>query len=79
MRCYCGVKSPLRPRSDLALTFWSVLMAKDPVRGMEVDPATAQHKSDYQGQTSSFYAPGCCKAFESDPKKHLDPAYKPSM
>lgn len=54
-------------------------MAKDPVRGMEVDPATAQHKSDYQGQTSSFYAPGCCKAFESDPKKHLDPAYKPSM
>jgi YHS domain-containing protein len=26
-------------------------MAKDPVCGMDVDPGTAQHKSEYQGQT----------------------------
>ena len=54
-------------------------MAKDPVCGIDVDPATAQQKSEYQGQTYYFCAPGCRKAFEADPKKYLDPRYKPSM
>jgi Cu+-exporting ATPase len=54
-------------------------MAKDPVCGMEVDERTARHKSDYQGQTYYFCAPGCKRAFEADPKKYLDPGYKPSM
>jgi Cu+-exporting ATPase len=54
-------------------------MEKDPVCGMNVDPATAQHKSEYQGKTYSFCAPGCRRAFESDPQKYLDPNYKPSM
>jgi YHS domain-containing protein len=53
-------------------------MAKDPVCGMDVDPA-AQHKSEHQGQTYYFCAPGCRRASESDPKKYLDPTYKPSM
>ena len=34
-------------------------MAKDPVCGMDVDPATAQHTSEHQGQTYYFCAPGC--------------------
>jgi P-type Cu+ transporter len=55
------------------------IMAKDPVCGMDVDPATARHKSEYHGQTYYFCAPGCRKAFEADPKKYLDPGYKPSM
>jgi Cu+-exporting ATPase len=54
-------------------------MAKDAVHGMDVDERTAQHKSDYQGQTYYFCAPGCKRAFEADPKKYLDPDYKPSM
>ena len=54
-------------------------MAKDPVCGMDVDPATAKHKSEYQGQTYYFCAPGCRKAFETEPAKYLDPSYKPSM
>ena len=54
-------------------------MAKDPVCGMDVDTATAQHKTDYQGTTYYFCAPGCKRAFESEPKKYLDPNYKPSM
>ena len=54
-------------------------MAKDPVCGMDVDEKSAQHKSDYQGQTYYFCAAGCKRAFESDPKKYLDPSYKPSM
>ncbi len=54
-------------------------MAKDPVCGMAVEPATAQHKSEYRGQTYYFCAPGCRKGFEADPDKYLDPNYKPSM
>ena len=54
-------------------------MNKDLVCGMDVDPATAQHKSEYQGQTYYFCAPGCRRAFEADPKKYLDPNYTPSM
>jgi YHS domain-containing protein len=54
-------------------------MAKDPVCGMDVDEKSAQHKADYQGQTYYFCAPGCKRAFETDPKKYLDPSYKPSM
>ena len=54
-------------------------MAKDPVCGMEVDEATARHTAQYQGQTYYFCAPGCKKAFETDPQKYLSPAYTPSM
>ncbi len=54
-------------------------MAKDPVCGMDVDPATAQHKSEHMGHTYYFCAPGCRKAFDADPDKYLAPGYKPSM
>jgi Cu+-exporting ATPase len=54
-------------------------MATDPVCGMQVDPHTAQHKADYEGQTYYFCAPGCKRAFEAEPQKYLDPNYKPSM
>jgi len=55
------------------------MMAKDPVCGMDVDPASATQKAEYQGQTYYFCAPGCRKAFEAGPAKYLDPSYKPSM
>ena len=51
---------------------------KDPVCGMDVDPSTAQHKSEHQGKTYYFCAPGCRRAFEADPAKYLAPNYKPS-
>ena len=54
-------------------------MATDPVCGMSVDPDTAKHSTEHNGQTYYFCAPGCKKAFESDPAKYLDPAHKPSM
>ncbi len=54
-------------------------MAKDPVCGMAVDPQTARHQSDYQGQTYYFCAPCCKKAFEAEPAKYLDPNYRASM
>jgi Cu+-exporting ATPase len=54
-------------------------MATDPVCGMQVNPQTAQHKTEYEGQTYYFCAPGCKRAFEAEPQKYLDPNYKPSM
>ena len=43
----------------------------DPVCGMKVDPETAAGKSEYQGTTYYFCAPGCKKAFDADPAKYL--------
>ena len=53
-------------------------MATDPVCGMDVDPATANQSSEYQGQTYYFCSPGCKKTFEADPAKHIDPNAKAS-
>jgi Cu+-exporting ATPase len=53
--------------------------ATDPICGMRVDPVTAKHTAQFQGKTYYFCAPGCKKAFEADPAKYFDPAYKPSM
>lgn len=43
----------------------------DPVCGMEVDPETAQWKTEYKGKTYYFCAPGCLRSFEKDPEKYL--------
>ena len=54
-------------------------LATDPVCGMKVAPSLAKHTAEHQGKAYYFCAPGCKKAFESDPAKFLDPGYKPSM
>jgi YHS domain-containing protein len=46
-------------------------MAKGPVCDMEVDEDKAPAKTEYQGQTYYFCAPGCKVAFERDPNKCL--------
>ncbi len=46
-------------------------MQIDPVCGMQVDERTAQYKTEYKGKTYYFCAPGCKKAFESEPEKYL--------
>jgi len=46
-------------------------MAKDPVCNMDVDEKKAPAKSDYQGKTYYFCAPGCKKAFDTNPQKYL--------
>jgi Cu+-exporting ATPase len=38
---------------------------------MEVEPETAEWKTEYQGQTYYFCAPGCQRAFEKAPEKYL--------
>ena len=54
-------------------------IAIDPVCGMEVAIADAQHTTDYQGTTYYFCAKGCRLDFEDDPQRILDPEYQPSM
>jgi YHS domain-containing protein len=46
-------------------------MHKDPVCGMEVDPATAAGTSEYKGQTYYFCSPGCKKSFDANPEKYI--------
>jgi len=46
-------------------------MAKDVVCGMDVDEATAVHKSEYQGKTYYFCASGCKRSFDKEPEKYL--------
>jgi len=47
-------------------------MAKDPVCGMEVDEKTAQHKSEYGGNTYYFCCPGCKSKFDKEPEKYIN-------
>jgi YHS domain-containing protein len=44
---------------------------KDPVCGMDIDPATAAGKSEYQGQTYYFSSMGCKKNFDKEPEKYI--------
>ena len=44
---------------------------RDPVCGMDIDPATAAGKSEYNGQTYYFCSPGCKKDFDKDPQKYV--------
>ncbi len=45
-------------------------MAKDPVCGMKVDEAKAEHKAEYKGKTYYFCAPVCKTDFEANPEKY---------
>ena len=49
-------------------------LTKDPVCGMTVDPATAQHRADHAGRTYYFCCAGCRAKFVADPAKYLGPA-----
>lgn len=54
-------------------------VAIDPVCGMKVQMATAQHTAEYDGRTWYFCGKGCRLDFEDDPQRFFDPDYVPSM
>jgi P-type Cu+ transporter len=57
----------------------SIRVVKDPVCGMQVDPAKAAGQSQYQGQTYSFCSLGCKKKFDLNPAQYLsDATLRPS-
>jgi len=51
-------------------------MAKDPVCGMEIDEKKAAAKSQHGGKTYYFCAPGCKKAFDTNPAKYTGTEHK---
>ncbi|MAA64062.1 MAG: haloacid dehalogenase [Alteromonadaceae bacterium] len=46
---------------------------KDPVCGMDVDPAKTEHHYEYQDNTWYFCSSGCKDKFSADPKSYLKP------
>ena len=54
-------------------------MERDVVCGMQVNPAKAAGSAEYDGKTYYFCGKGCLDKFQGDPKKYLDPAYRPGM
>ena len=46
-------------------------VAKDPVCGMSVDPATAAATREYGGVTYYFCNPGCADKFAQNPAAYL--------
>lgn len=60
--CFGELDSP-NSQSLVSLTF---------ARGMEVDEEEAQFKTEYEGKTYYFCAPGCKTLFEEDPEEYLD-------
>lgn len=43
---------------------------KDPVCGMEIDPASAAGSSEYRGQTHYFCNLNCKQSFDAEPEKY---------
>ena len=55
-------------------------LAKDPVCGMTVDPATAKARAEHAGQTYYFCCSGCAEKFQSNPNEYLKPkSPKPTL
>lgn len=54
-------------------------MAKDPICGMDVDPATARHSSEYAQRTYYFCARGCKAAFDRNPAGYAGTAAEASQ
>ncbi len=47
---------------------------KDPVCGMDVDPATAKYKFEHAGKSYAFCSAGCLEKFRANPAGYLKPA-----
>jgi Cu+-exporting ATPase len=53
-------------------------LAKDPVCGMTVDPATAKHRAVHAGATYYFCSAGCREKFAAEPTRFLaEPGHAP--
>jgi Cu+-exporting ATPase len=50
------------------------MIARDPVCGMSVDPATSRHRFENRGETVYFCSAGCKTKFAANPKQYLDKA-----
>jgi P-type Cu+ transporter len=62
---------------DLPNAALSAAKAKDPVCGMDVNPATARYKTRHNGKEYFFCSAGCLAKFEASPEKILSSAPQP--
>lgn len=62
--CHCGGSNDMAAQGGQNL-------AKDPVCGMSVDPATAAATREYEGVTYYFCNPGCAEKFSQNPANYL--------
>ena len=44
-------------------------LVRDPVCGMQIDPAKAAASRNHMGQTYYFCSQGCAKTFDADPHR----------
>jgi Cu+-exporting ATPase len=56
----------------------SAHQVKDPVCGMSVDPATAKHRTTFEGHEHYFCSAGCKTKFEADPHRYLHKDKQPA-
>jgi len=56
----------------------AAILVKDPVCGMEVNPATSKHRVDHAGKSYFFCCAGCAEKFKANPDKYLAPTSPPS-
>ncbi len=52
---------------------------KDPVCGMDVNPATATHRWEHAGKTYYFCCAGCLEKFRAAPDRYLSSPISPSL
>jgi Cu+-exporting ATPase len=55
----------------------SATLVKDPVCGMNVDPATTKHQLEHAGKSYYFCCAHCAEKFRADPDKYLAQAPRP--
>jgi Cu+-exporting ATPase len=55
------------------------IMVKDPVCGMNVNPATAKHTREHQGKKYYFCCGHCAEKFQAEPQKYLGPRPAPGL
>ncbi len=61
-----GVENAMAGEAPVAAT-----TVKDLVCGMDVNPASAGQKSEYQGTTYFFCGPGCKLSFDENPRRFV--------
>jgi len=54
-----------------------MVVATDPVCGMDVEIESAEPSSEYEGTMYYFCGKGCKLDFDEDPEKYLAPDYEP--
>jgi Cu+-exporting ATPase len=57
----------------------AVVTVKDPVCGMDVEPATARYAAHHNGQTFYFCSASCRARFEARPESYLTPTPGPAV